>query len=68
MGISYSPKNAERLQAKMTAHQRRRRERFVDANREAHEDHFGRRREFGKRKFTASGQTVTRRSYGIFKP
>lgn len=67
MHIPYSAKAAEHARQKATTHQARRRKRFVEANREIHEQHFGQRQEFGTRTLTAGGQTKPRRTFGLFK-
>lgn len=67
MHIPYSAKAAECARSRTTAHQARRRERFVEANREAYEQQFGQRQEFGTRTVTAGGQIKPRRTFGLFK-
>lgn len=68
MHIAYSRKAEERARQRQTAHQRRRRERFVEENKDAHDDHFGTRAEFGKRSVANKEQAKPRRTFNLFKP
>lgn len=67
MHIPYSAKAAESARSRTTKHQARRRKRFVEASREAYEQHLGQRQEFGTRTLTAGGQSKPQRTFGLFK-
>lgn len=67
MGITFNPKAVDKARQRKSAHQIRRKERFIEESQKVHDDNFGQRKEFGKRTVKETSEAKPRRTFGVFK-